>query len=264
MQIKFFLYNSFLIESGNKKIAIDPGGELYFFNLFKSIIPEAEWKDITHIFVTHGDPDHHWYTDRVVEVSHAPVICNRTMVKGETGKELMLSPRRKGLAFKTPIDKINPLSEDETIELDGMRITGIKVTHGSLTIKLGPFSKTLHPGPEERIGLGALGFKIELEGKILVNLGDTLLLEAEWQKIKHPDLLMLPIGGGIPKNTMDEGEALQAVKIIQPKLVIPTHYNLPAVFSKNYNTADDQLFKREVEKLGVKCIILHQGDAIDI
>ena len=63
---------------------------------------------------------------------------------------------------------------------------------------------------------------------------------------------------------MDEKEALQAVEIMKPKLVIPCHYSAPALFSKHYNPADDQMFKREVEKMGIKCTILRYGDSIGV
>lgn len=264
MKITHYLYNAFIIESEDKKIAIDPGALfLYFFRL-TTLIPKSEWKDITHIFVTHGDPDHHWYTDRVVAASNASVICNKTMVKDIKGKTLMLGPRDKGLAFTTPIKKLRTVSVDETIQLDGISITGIKTTHGSLTLKLGPFSKTLHPGPKERIGWGAIGFKIELDGKTIVNLGDSLLHEKEWNKIKDPDVLMIPVGGKAVHNTMDEEEALQAIRAMRPKLVIPCHYNCPAFFSKKFNPADEKRFKKEVEKMGIKCTILYNRDSIDI
>lgn len=75
---------------------------------------------------------------------------------------------------------------------------------------------------------------------------------------------MIPIGGRTNPNTMDEREAIQAVKIIQPKLVIPCHYNSPALFSKNYNPADDKMFKKEVEKMGIECVILKMGDSVDL
>lgn len=263
MKIKFYLMNSFLIETGDKRIVIDPGGDFYFFSLFKTLIPKNEWAGVTHILVTHGDPDHHWHTDRVAQVSNAPVICNQAMVKEEAGKKLMLAPRGKGLAFTTTLEKIVPLSIDETREVDGVRVTGIKTTHGCLRINFGPFSKTLHPGPEERIGFGALGFKIEHAGKTIVNLGDTILHETEWQKIKSPDVLMLPIGGSVPQNTMDEKDALKAVEVIAPKLVIPTHYNCRVLFSRNYNPADDQTFKTEVEKMGARCVIMKKGDLLE-
>ncbi|MBA7676468.1 hypothetical protein ES703_84709 [subsurface metagenome] len=264
IKITHYLYNTFIIESGDKKIAIDPGAELYFFRLFNTILPKSEWENITHIFVTHGDPDHYWHADKVAEASNAPIICNKTMVKNIKGKKLMLGPRDRGLAFTTPIKELHTISVDETIQLDGMSITGIKATHGTLTFKFGPFSKTEKPGPDERIGWGAIGFKIQLDGKTLVNLGDTLLHEKEWKEIRNSDVLMIPIGGKAVHNTMDEEEALQAVRIMSPKLVIPCHYNLPAFFSKNYNPADDKMFRNEVEKLGTECSIMKKGDEIEV
>ena len=264
MKITHYLYNAFIIESGHKKIAIDPGALFFYFFRFTTLIPKLEWNDITHIFVTHGDPDHYWHTDRVAEVSNAPVFCNKTMVRNIDGESLMLGPRDKGLAFTTPVKKLHTLSVGETIDYEGMTITGIKTTHGELILKLGPFSKTLKPGPEERVGWGAIGFKIRLDGMTVVNLGDTLLHVDDWQSINHPDVLMVPIGGKAIHNTMDEKEALEAVKIMCPKLVIPCHYNCPAFFTKRYNPADEEMFKREAAKIGAKCAILHNGESIDI
>lgn len=264
MKITHYLYNAFIIESGGKKIVIDPGAMFFYFFRLTTLIPKSEWNGITHILVTHGDIDHYWHADRVAKVSNAPIVCNKTMVKTINGEDLMLGPRNKGLAFTTPVKKLHTVSVDETIEVDGITVTGIKATHGPLTLKLGPFSKTLRPGPNERVGWGAIGFNIRLDGKIIVNLGDTLLHEKEWSKIKNPDVLMLPIGGKTVHNTMDEKEALQAVSIMKPKLVIPCHYNCPAFFSKKYNPADEKMFREAVGKMGISCRILHKGDAIDI
>jgi L-ascorbate metabolism protein UlaG (beta-lactamase superfamily) len=264
MKITYYLYNTFVIESVDTKIAIDPGALFFYFFRFTTLLPESEWKSITHIFVTHGDPDHYWHTDRVAEISGAPVICNKTMVKNIKGKPLMLGPRDRGLAFTTPFKKFYAISVGETIQLDSMSISRIKTTHGDLTFKFGPFSKTIKTGPEERIGRGSIGFNIQVDGKTIVNLGDILLLTDEWKTINNPDVLMVPIGGKTTHNVMDEEEAVQAVRIMNPKLVIPCHYNCPAFFTKKGAPADDKMFKTEVEKLGVKCTILNKGESIDI
>lgn len=262
--IRFYGYNAFLIESGDKVIAIDPGALFFYWFRFTTLIPKSEWKSISHIFVTHGDPDHYWHADRVARASNASFICNETMVRNVNGNELLLGPRDKGLAFTAAIDNLHTLSVGETIEVDGVSVTGIKTTHGELVLKLGPFSKIVKPGPEERIGWGAIGFDIKLNGKRIINLGDTLVHEKEWQKINSPDVLMIPIGGKVVHNTMDVEEAVQAVNIMQPKLVIPCHYNCPALFTKKYNPADEHLFKAKAEELGAKCSILSFGDSIDI
>ena len=264
MKITHYLYNTFLIEEGNKKIAIDPGGLfLYYFRL-TTLIPKSEWQGITHILITHGDPDHYWHTDRVAEASGAAVICNRTMVREVDGRTLMLGPRSKGLAFNTPIKNVHTITVDETITLDGLTITGTKATHGELILKLGPISMTVKPGPEERIGWGAIGFNVRIGDVRVVNLGDTLLHAKEWQVIGQPDVLMIPIGGKAAHNTMDEDAALEAVSIIKPTTVIPCHYNCPGLFTRKYNPADDQYFKREAEKLGSRCVILGDRESVEI
>jgi L-ascorbate metabolism protein UlaG (beta-lactamase superfamily) len=264
VKITHYLYNTFVIESGNKKIAIDPGALFFYWFRFTTLIPKSEWNSITHILVTHGDPDHYWHTDRVAKASGAPVICNKTMLREVNGNKLMLGPRAKGLSFTTRFENVLSLSVDETIEIDGMSITGIQTAHGELVLKLGPFSKTVKPGPEERIGWGSIGFDIRLDGKRIVNLGDTLLHEKEWQTIDEPDVLMIPIGGKVAHNTMDVAEALRAVKMMRPKLVIPCHYDCPGLFTKKLNPANASLFKEEVEKTGAKSIILQTGDSIDL
>ena len=95
-------------------------------------------------------------------------------------------------------------------------------------------------------------------------MGDSLLEAEEWKKIKNPDVLMIPIGGGQADNTMDEYEALEAVEIIQPKRVIPVHYDMPILFTKHYASVDESLFKKEIEKLGADCVILKKGNSLQI
>ncbi len=109
---------------------------------------------------------------------------------------------------------------------------------------------------------GSTGFKITLADKTLVNLGDTVL-QNDWKGLQ-PDVLMIPIGGRVIRNTMDETEALQAVRLIEPKAVIPCHYNCDFLWRKNINPADDKMFKHEVEKMGISCHIMGQGDAIEL
>lgn len=264
MKIKHYLYNAFVIESGDKKIAIDPGCLFLYYFRMTTLIPKSEWNDITHIFVTHGDPDHYWHMDRVAEASNAAIICNKNMVKNVNGKSLMLGPRSKGLAFTKEMKNVHTLSVNQTVQLDDMTITGIKAEHGPLTLKIGPIKKTVHPGPEQRVGWGTIGFKIELNGSTIVNLGDTLLHLDDWQTIKDADVLMLPIGGAEAHNTMDAKQALQAIKELKPKVVIPCHYNMPSLFTKEYCKTDAAGFKIQVEKSGSDCRILKCGDKIEV
>lgn len=262
MKITHYLYNAFIIEWNDKKIAIDPGALFAYYFSFASLIPKKEWKDITHVFVTHGDPDHYWHADRVAQASGAPLIFNTSMVKELNGTKQMLGPRSKGLTFDASIKDYYTLVVGERIKVDGMTIAGIKAEHGPLTIKIGPFKKTEHPCSGERIGYGNMGFEICYQGISIINMGDTLLLPNSWKHLPSPDVLMIPIGGRTIENTMDEVEALEAIKTIKPGVVIPTHYNCPMLFKKRGNPANVRWFKAEVEQLGFECCILGKGESL--
>lgn len=262
MKIRHFLYNSFLIEDDGNKIAIDPGQYFSLFN-FNSLIPKADWTSVTHILVTHGDPDHYWQCDRLAEASSAPVICGKELSKIEDGTLLLVDPRGKELTSWIPFKNAHPLDTGESIELGGVTIEAIKSVHGPISVPILWFKVRKKPGPGERVGIGSTGFKITVNGKTIVNLGDSILQE-EWSGLE-PDVLMLPIGG--PGNntwTMDVEDALEAVKLIAPNKVIPCHYNVPFLWIKNIAPADDQLFKRRVEKMGIGCYIMGQGEEIEV
>jgi len=288
MKIRHYLYNAFIIEEGDKKIAIDPGQNLWMFNK-KSLIPKSEWHGITHIFITHGDPDHFVYALPMAKISGADVIC------GQALKEDFVSQN---------IKKIYALNVGDIVEPTGLKVEGIKAKHGPLPIQMlgglvyikGEVKESDKGGQEiylagfriqkiensmqvfshgtikllfglirlEKDNLdfsrGSIGFKISINSKSIVILGDTLLLN-EWTGLQ-PDVLMIPIGGGKVPNTMDVEAALDAVQLISPKLVIPCHYNVPYGFIKNVNPTDDTYFKSEVEKLGIQCKIMNNEDEI--
>jgi L-ascorbate metabolism protein UlaG (beta-lactamase superfamily) len=262
MKIKHYLYNTFLIEDGQTKIAVDPGQNLWLFKL-RSLIPKAEWESITHILITHADPDHYWQSDRVAEASNAHVICGEGLTKIEKGKTVVIDPRGRELTSWIEINNLHALKVGDSVTLDDVIIEAIKSVHGPIVIPFLGFKIIKYPGINERVGLGAIGFKITINNKTLVNLGDSILLE-EWKDLK-PDVLMLPIGGnGNNVWTMDVEEALEAVKLISPHRVIPCHYDNSFFCFKNINPADDQLFKHGVEQLGIECTIMKYGEEIEI
>jgi len=260
MKIRHFWYNAFIIEDKKVKIAIDPGQNLWLFKL-GSLIPKSEWSSITHILVTHGDPDHYWNADRVAEASKAPLICGKQLVKQIGSEIFLLAPRGRGVQYPTRLEKVYPIDVGESVTLDGVGIEGLKTVHGPIVIRLLGLRLEQKPGHGERVGLGSIGFKISLDNKVIVNLGDSLL-QKEWEGLK-PDLLMIPIGGlGGNVWTMSVTEALEAVKLISPKKVVPCHYNAAFLWMRNAAPADDQLFKSEVEKMGIECTLMKSGDEI--
>ncbi len=260
LKIRHFWYNTFIIQNNKVKIAIDPGQNLWLFKL-GSLIPKSEWSDITHILATHGDPDHEWNIDRVAKASGAPVICGKNLVEKVGSELLFLDPRGRGVKYSTHLEKVYPLDVGEAVTLDGVTIEGLKAVHGPIAIRIFGRRIEQRPGPGERVGLGAMGFKIRIGEKVIVNLGDTVL-QNEWAGLR-PDVLMIPIGGlGGNVWTMNAAEALEAVKLISPKIVIPCHYNASFLWIKNAAPADAEHFKDEVEGIGIECAIMKSGDEI--
>jgi L-ascorbate metabolism protein UlaG (beta-lactamase superfamily) len=142
-----------------------------------------------------------------------------------------------------------------------MSVTGIPAQHGPISFRVGPFKKTLRPGPTERIGYGAIGFIIRIDNKAIVNMGDTLFLGDQWSNISAPDILMIPIGGDLIGNTMGVLDAIEVVRRLRPRIVIPCHYNVPSFFRRNKHLTDDTIFVRETEKAGAECRVLMQGES---
>jgi len=262
VKITHYLYNAFLVEEGDAKIAIDPGQNLWLFDLH-SLIPESEWPTVTHIVISHGDPDHHWQSDRVAAASGAHVICGKELTKDVNGQRLVIDPRGRGLTSWVPFQNLNVLDVGDQVTLDGVLFEAVRSVHGPIAIPLLFLTLRQEPGPDERVGLGDMGFKITVGGKSIVNLGDSLLLP-DWEGLS-PDVLMLPIGGmGQNTWTMDVDDAVKAVQMIAPRAVIPCHYNVPFFWKRRFAIADDKRFRREVEKLGVACCILKSGEALCI
>ena len=262
MRITHYLYNAFLIDHGATRVAIDPGQNLWLLKL-KSLIPESEWSSITHLVITHGDPDHHWQSDRVARASGAHVVCGKGLTRNIAGQTLVVDPRGRALTSWVPFDNLHPLEAGESVTLDGIQIEAVKTVHGPISIPVLGFRMRRQPGPGERVGIGAMGFRIKLGDTSIVNLGDTIFLP-EWEGLTA-DVLMLPIGGlGNGTWTMDVDEALEAVELISPGLVIPCHYGVPFLWKRKFALADDQRFKREAEGLGMDCRILKHGETLTL
>ena len=243
VRITHYLYNAFLVEAANARVVIDPGQNLWIFAL-KNLIPKEEWPSVTHIVITHGDPDHHWQSDRVAAASGAHVVCGVGLTKTEEGQTLVVDPRGRGLTSWVPMRNLHPLDVGQSIELEGVTIEAIRSVHGPIAVPILGFTFRQTPGPHERVGLGSTAFQITIGTKSILNLGDSLLL-ADWEGLK-PTVLMLPIGG------------------LDPELVIPCHYNVPFLWKRKFAVADDARFKREVEALGKECRVLGAGHVANV
>jgi L-ascorbate metabolism protein UlaG (beta-lactamase superfamily) len=106
--------------------------------------------------------------------------------------------------------------------LPGVKVTAVQAEHSSLLVWKNPTTEKLesHPAGE------AMGYIIELENGFKIwHMGDTGLFGDMKFISDHykPDLVMIPIGGNF---TMAPDDAAFALRTwINPKMVIPMHYN---------------------------------------
>lgn len=103
------------------------------------------------------------------------------------------------------------------------------------------------------------GFIFTLDGKTIYHSGDTgLFSDMELIGKRHPiDLALLPIGDNF---TMGPEDALEAVKLIKPNVVIPMHYNTWPLIAQN-----PEEFKQDVEsETPARVIILQPGESYEL
>ena len=125
---------------------------------------------------------------------------------------------------------------------DRLNVKGVNIT----AVEAYNIGKQFHPK-----GL-VVGFVFEIDGVRVYHAGDTDFIP-EMKKLADMkiDMALLPVGGTY---TMDLKDAIEAVKVIKPKAVVPMHYN----YLRGLDLSREQLewFKKEVESLGVKCYIM--------
>jgi len=211
----------FKIKTGGRVIHIDPG---YPGNFDAQGVPLAEYEEpadlvlVTHSHKDHLQPEAFAKIRRTATIVLAPACCAEEIGTGMT----LVKPG------------------DERTEL----VWQIQVVNAYNTPEGHSTTKAHHAGE-------CVGYLIDLPGLRLYHPGDTDLIP-DMQDLGAVDLALLPIGGTY---TMDAGEALQAVGVIKPRMVIGMHEL----------KADPQEFKRAVEALGnVKAIVMAVGDTVEV
>lgn len=130
---------------------------------------------------------------------------------------------------------------------------------GAAKVKLTPawHGTGFGDGPMEYLGTPC-GFVINMDGKNIYHAGDTGLFgDMELIGRMHPiDLALLPIGDNF---TMGPEDALEAVKMLRPGLVIPMHYNTWPLIQQ-----DPLKFKSAVEAATTsKVAVIAPGESLE-
>ncbi len=146
-------------------------------------------------------------------------------------------------------DKVKQIQKSDTVivttpdcarkltgNIKGIR-PGQSVTIGDITIRAVPaynLGKQFHPKTS-----GWVGFVFNVSGTTVYLAGDTDFIP-EMNGLK-PDIALLPIGG---KFTMDIDQAVEATLAIEPKTVIPMHYDTIAGTEADPNEFKERVISR--------------------
>lgn len=144
-------------------------------------------------------------------------------------------------------ERLIPTRGDETFTVGAMTVHSLPAAHPD-------FDYT------ESSGYPFLGFVFQADGLTLYHSGDTLVYDGLAERLRafNLDIVFLPINGGYVPGTppnMNSAEALALTQQVQPRLVIPHHYDM-----FTFNTADVTGFAKSADNAGVKYRVLQCGE----
>jgi L-ascorbate metabolism protein UlaG (beta-lactamase superfamily) len=186
------------LETGGYKLLVDP---FFTGNPAARVSPDKVEADF--ILISHGHNDHVGDTLAIANRTGATVISNDEIANWIEGKGLKSHGQHLGGGYKYPF--------------------------GYLKLTLALHGSAL---PDGTNGGNPAGFLLTCqEGKKIYMAGDTGLF-GDMRLIGEEglDLAVIPIGDNY---TMGPEDALRAVKMLQPKHVIPIHYNTWDLIAQN-------------------------------
>ncbi len=227
MKLSFLGHAGFLLDTGSDVLAIDP-------YITENPVAKVNLNELhpNYILVTHGHHDHMGDTLEIAKANDATVVSVTEITKYFTAK----GAKTHGMHIGGGHD------------FGGFRLKLTNALHGS----------SLGGIPLQYLG-NPCGFLISVCNKCFYHAGDTGLFgDMELIGRLNPiDFALLPIGDNF---TMGPNDAFEAVRLLQPKKVIPMHYNTWEIIEQNPVKFKDRLAK----ELGIDTIIMTPGDVLTI
>ncbi len=179
-----------------------------------------------YVLVSHGHGDH---------VGDAVEIAKRTGAMTISNNEI------RGWFVAQGIENSHPLHIGGGYDFPFGRVKLTIAHHGSAL-------------PDGSYGGAPAGFLLTLAGKKIYHACDTgLFYDMKLIGEEGLDLAVLPIGDNF---TMGPDDALRAVKLLEPKVVIPVHYGTWELIAQ-----DPHAFAARVEaETPAKCVVLKPGE----
>lgn len=224
MIFHFLGQSGFFVGIGEHSLLIDP-----FLTGNGVAVDKPEDFSPSHILLTHGHADHYGDTEAIAARSGATVVSSAEIATYVGGRGLKGHGMNVGGGFEFPFGRL-------------------------------AFTPAWHSNslPDGSYGGMPMGITLETEGKRVYHAGDTALF-SDMQLVARRglDLAFLPIGDNF---TMGPDDAVEAVKLLQPKRVVPIHYNTFPLIEQDSNA-----FKKKVEdETDAEVVILQPGERLEL
>ncbi|MGN6190175.1 MAG: metal-dependent hydrolase [Conexibacter sp.] len=221
MELRFLGHAAFALSDGGTTVLVDP-----FLTGNPRAAASADALDATTILLTHGHGDHLGDTVAIAKRTGATVVAIVELAN-EIGGE--------GVDVRDP-----NLGGTETFDWGSVKL--VPAWHTAVSP-----SGTAHT---------PAGLLIEFAGTTIYHVGDTCLF-SDLQLVgrgREIDVALVPIGGHY---TMDRHDAVEAVKLIGARTVVPIHYDtFPPI------ETDAEAFKADVESAtSSRVVVLAPGES---
>jgi len=225
MKLKYFSHSAFQITSNSGKvILIDP-----FLTGNPTAPVTAESVEADFIILTHAHGDHIGDAFDIAKKCDSLIIAVNELADYAISKGLKAHNMHIGGSYNFEFGKVK-----FTI-----------AHHGSMT-------------PDGQYAGEPAGVLVTVDEKTIYHTGDTgLFYDMKLiGEMNHIDYMLAPIGDNF---TMGIDDAVKAVELANPEVAIPIHYNTFPVIE-----ADPEEFKKKVEALGIKSMVLAYGQEFEL
>jgi L-ascorbate metabolism protein UlaG (beta-lactamase superfamily) len=225
LKITWYSHASFLIETAKARLLVDP------FITGNPLSPvKADEVQADYILISHGHGDHVGDSVPIAKRTGATVVSNFEIQNWITAQG---------------VENVHPLHIGGGFDWPWGRVKLTIAHHGSML-------------PDGSYGGNPGGFLFYIDGKKIYHACDTgLFYDMKLIGEEGIDLAILPIGDNF---TMGPDDALRAVKLLEPRQVVPIHYNTFDVIKQ-----DAQAWAIRVKKeTGADVAVMKPGDTIEL